>query len=1575
MIKSQVKYLILLLILVSTIAEGQTISVGSGSYTTAFPGTDEAGRNGFPAGSPQLTGNALGKPVPTNDWWSKVLIENHADNLYNYPMAMTTINAGLTVNYIPFGVIGGSLQPIEVGVTGLDASQAKVADYSDWTVTMDWSEKFQATSGIAMPFLYFTKASSETAQVLIRSGNVSVSNEKIIIENASSGADFVVYGPSGSTWSQDGQVYTSSLNGANYWSMVMLPQETTDVSAKAAEYQQYAYVFPTNTTTNWNYNETSSVMRTDFTVEYEVKEGESENTIMGLLPHQWSHLASDSPQPNGDIYDNVRGEIKTLVGSSFSVEYSFHGILPTLPYLSNYSDGFNVSALNDKVNFLQNEQLSTWTDSYNEGQVMNRLIQTARIADKMGNIEARDKMIATIKERLEDWLTAEGGEVAFLFYYNSDWSAMLGYPAGHGQDTNINDHHFHWGYFIHAAAFLEQYEQGWSEQWGPMINYLVRDAASDNRDDPLFPFLRNFSPYAGHCWANGFATFPQGNDQESTSESMQFNSSLIHWGSVTGNDAIRDLGIYLYTTEQSAVEEYWFDTEERIFPENQYSLVSRVWGNSYDNGTFFTADIAASYGIELYPIHGGSMYLGHDVAYAEKLWAEIETNTGILENEVNPNLWHDIMYQYLAFIDPQKAIDLYNSNPDRILKFGVSDAQTYYWIHSMNAMGNVDASITADHPLAVAFNKDGNYTYVAHNYSDTEITVTFSDETELVVPARSMATNKDVSISGTLTSSFQSAYSGGSVDLTLVTESEGISKVEFYRDGNLIGEDLTAPFEFKASQLQSGIRGFYAKLYEGENFDLSNIVNVTVGTQIAYSGAPTTIPGVIEAGHYDKFEGAKGQGISYVDTSPGNNGDFRTDEDVDSELSTTEGATIGWIAGGEWVEYTINVDNSGYYEMAFRFASDNQNGGGPFHVELDGTPITEDIFPTYTTGWDDWETMTVADLEMPQGKHVLRLVFDGGEFNIARMTFTYQGELPYGPPLANAGDNISVILPSASTMLDGSLSSDPDEDVLTFNWEQVNGPSVVTFDDAGLSQPIISNLEKGIYTMKLTVSDQTHSSSDEVLVVVSETGNLEPSVNITSPTNNSSFREGTAIEITATASDLEGDVTLVEFFDGETKLGEDTTAPFAFTWTDASVGAHSLTAVATDEGGASGTSSVVVVTVQEVESCTQYSDESIEGEFSIGYRVTYESVGSSVTVIFEMLDTDKVGVQAYLRQETPFSETQLEQVSDRVFAKTFNGLTVGSTIRYACKFDFSGGLAVTKYFSYDVGSSCEGNEDTTPPTGFTASVGAVTFSSVQILLNGSDETSNVIYRATYGSTTKILSAESGTQASLILNGLTANTTYNISVTATDLAGNTAANSPITLTATTTDNANTPCEGTDFQAQQGSFDVGYNYTFSTNGGDVTATFEILDDKILGNVFLWKQNPFTETLMTNTTGKIYTTLLTGLTNGEKISLACKFELQGGQAVTKYFEYTVGDNCSGTVLKSFQDHGLSIYPNPVKDVLNIDFSLFERARIFTVSGTEVLLTKRQSINLDQLQTGTYILVLSGLDGHERQLKFVKE
>src|SRR5690606_25738623 len=132
-------------------------NVGSGSYTTQFPGVDAAARNGFPPGQPQVSGAAATRPIPTNDWWSALLNKNHADNLFNYPLAMRTHENGLIVSYIipssgpkEYRQPIGDHIPVTIGVDNLNAARATVSDYSDWTVAMDWqsgSNNFNVTAG------------------------------------------------------------------------------------------------------------------------------------------------------------------------------------------------------------------------------------------------------------------------------------------------------------------------------------------------------------------------------------------------------------------------------------------------------------------------------------------------------------------------------------------------------------------------------------------------------------------------------------------------------------------------------------------------------------------------------------------------------------------------------------------------------------------------------------------------------------------------------------------------------------------------------------------------------------------------------------------------------------------------------------------------------------------------------------------------------------------------------------------------------------------------------------------------------------------------------------------------------------------------------------------------------------------------------------------------------------------------------------------------------------------------------------------------------------------------------------
>ena len=88
-----------------------------------------------------------------------------------------------------------------------------------------------------------------------------------------------------------------------------------------------------------------------------------------------------------------------------------------------------------------------------------------------------------------------------------------------------------------------------------------------------------------------------------------------------------------------------------------------------------------------------------------------------------------------------------------------------------------------------------------------------------------------------------------------------------------------------------------------------------------------------------------------------------------------------------------------------------------------------------------------------------------------------------------------------------------------------------------------------------------------------------PLVSLDEPLNNAEFATGSSVSITASASDSDGSVTRVEFFEGTTKLGEDLTAPYTFIWNNVAEGTYSLNAIATDNENGVTTSESIAISV------------------------------------------------------------------------------------------------------------------------------------------------------------------------------------------------------------------------------------------------------------------------------------------------------------------------------------------------------------------------------------------------------------
>lgn len=99
------------------------------------------------------------------------------------------------------------------------------------------------------------------------------------------------------------------------------------------------------------------------------------------------------------------------------------------------------------------------------------------------------------------------------------------------------------------------------------------------------------------------------------------------------------------------------------------------------------------------------------------------------------------------------------------------------------------------------------------------------------------------------------------------------------------------------------------------------------------------------------------------------------------------------------------------------------------------------------------------------------------------------------------------------------------------------------------------------------------------LNVTHSAANNAPTISITEPSSNDTFTEGEDIAITANASDSDGTISKVEFFQGNIKLGEDNSSPYSFNWENVGRGNYELTATATDNDGSTTTSTAVSITV------------------------------------------------------------------------------------------------------------------------------------------------------------------------------------------------------------------------------------------------------------------------------------------------------------------------------------------------------------------------------------------------------------
>jgi P2-related tail formation protein len=163
-------------------------------------------------------------------------------------------------------------------------------------------------------------------------------------------------------------------------------------------------------------------------------------------------------------------------------------------------------------------------------------------------------------------------------------------------------------------------------------------------------------------------------------------------------------------------------------------------------------------------------------------------------------------------------------------------------------------------------------------------------------------------------------------------------------------------------------------------------------------------------------------------------------------------------------------------------------------------------------------TLTVKVRDVDGFRQPMPLAITGrnsdGSYNIRTVTVTTGNAVPNQPPVANAGSNQTITLPTNSVQLSGTASSDADGTISSYQWQQTNGPSTASLSATNTANVTAGNLQQGTYTFQLTVTDNgglQHSATVTITVNAAPVTNQPPVANagpdrtVTLPTSSASL--------------------------------------------------------------------------------------------------------------------------------------------------------------------------------------------------------------------------------------------------------------------------------------------------------------------------------------------------------------------------------------------------------------------------------------------------------------------------------------
>ncbi|MDP4282438.1 MAG: glycosyl hydrolase [Bacteroidota bacterium] len=474
--------------------------------------------------------------------------------------------------------------------------------------------------------------------------------------------------------------------------------DSTNVAAKLTLLDKYSKYYPVGGTFSASIHPGSDTVQMTYSWQSNIPGNDSLLTL--ALPHHMDILSPGTPKDTVlNQYKAIYGTMTGIFGKTWNMK---DGLIPydwqsnlhnltvstTKPYRDELLEVLkgDVDTICGAKAFKASYCNQVNPSTYFGGKELAKRGRLAIIADELG-IWYDTKALAseirdTLKRQLNRWMDANGNVTPTnawtrdTLMYETRYGGMINswdyhFPGADFQNSLYTDHHFHYGYFLYAAAALAKNDTAWGNTYKNRILLLARDFANPSASDHYFTRERMTDWYDMHSWAQGLdEAGALGNNQESTSEAVNAWYGMYLLGIALNNDNLKNTGRLHLACEVRAARKYWQIGANSPYPAaytNNYKVIGNLYESSVNSVVAFGSpgDPRMVYGIQQIPTTPVNNYLLNNT-WCDSIYQFYYKTSDMLNNpntsDADINLqWGGINLSSIAIAKPGTAYNYWHT--------------------------------------------------------------------------------------------------------------------------------------------------------------------------------------------------------------------------------------------------------------------------------------------------------------------------------------------------------------------------------------------------------------------------------------------------------------------------------------------------------------------------------------------------------------------------------------------------------------------------------------------------------------------------------------------------------------------------------------------------------------------------------------------------------------------------------------------------------------------------------------------------------------------------------------------------